>query len=61
MLPSGRFDDRDFEEFRRVGQELCERTLTHVQKEEMVLLPLLEETMDADAEAALCAYYAGNE
>jgi hemerythrin-like domain-containing protein len=58
-LGSG-FDDRGFDEFRRVGQELCERTLTHVQKEEMALLSLLEETMDAETEAALCEYYAGN-
>src|SRR5271169_6895901 len=36
-LASG-FDDRAFEEFRQVGQELCERTLMHVQKEEMALL-----------------------
>ena len=58
-LTSG-FDDRDFEDFRRLGQELCERTLTHVQKEEMALLPLLEETMDAETEAALSQYYAEN-
>jgi hemerythrin-like domain-containing protein len=58
---AGGFDDRGFEEFRRVGQELCERTLTHVQKEEMALLSLLEETMDAETEAALCVDYAGNE
>lgn len=58
-LASG-FDDRNFEEFRRLGQELCERTLTHVQKEEMALLPLLEETMDAQTEAALGEHYAGN-
>jgi len=55
------FDDRDFEDFRRLGQELCERTLTHVQKEEMALLPLLEEMMDAQTEAALSEHYAGNE
>jgi hemerythrin-like domain-containing protein len=58
-LASG-FDDRDFEEFRRLGQELCERTLMHVQKEEMALLPLLEETMDAETEAVLSEHYAGN-
>jgi hypothetical protein len=29
-------------------------------KEEMALLSLLEETMDAETEAALCEYYTGN-
>jgi hemerythrin-like domain-containing protein len=58
-LGSG-FNDRDFEEFRRLGQELYERTLTHVQKEEMALLPFLEEAMDAETEAKLYEYYAQN-
>ena len=48
---------RDWDEFRRLGQELCERMLAHVQKEEMALLPLLEENMDADTEARLYEEY----
>ena len=45
-------------EFRRLGQELVERMLAHVQKEEMALLPLLEEGMDAETEARLYQEYA---
>jgi hemerythrin-like domain-containing protein len=51
------FDAARWEEFRRLGQELCERMLAHVQKEEMALLPLLDENMDAEAEAQLYQKY----
>jgi len=51
------FDDAKWDEFRQVGQELCERLLAHVQKEEMALLPLIEENMDAATEARLSEEY----
>ena len=51
------FDRESWDEFRRLGQELCERVMTHVQKEEMALLPLLEEGMDTDTEARLFEEY----
>ena len=51
------FDATKWNEFREVGAELCERLLAHVQKEEMALLPLLEENMDADTEARLYREY----
>jgi hemerythrin-like domain-containing protein len=51
------FDAARWEEFRRTGQELCDRMLAHVQKEEMALLPLLDENMDADKEAELLEKY----
>lgn len=51
------FDEAKWDEFRHIGQELCERMLAHVQKEEMALLPLLDETMDPDAEARLYQDY----
>jgi hemerythrin-like domain-containing protein len=54
------FDAARWDEFRRLGQELCERMLAHVQKEEMALLPLLEEAMDADAETRLYQEYVEN-
>jgi hemerythrin-like domain-containing protein len=54
------FDDAKWEEFRRLGQELCDRMLAHVQKEEMALLPLLEEGMDAETEARLYQEYVEN-
>jgi hemerythrin-like domain-containing protein len=51
------FDAARWEEFRRLGQELAERMLTHVMKEEMALLPLLEDTMDAETEERLYQKY----
>lgn len=57
---SNGFDDASWDEFRRIGLELCERMLAHVQKEEMALLPLLEESMDADTEMRLYQDYVGN-
>src|SRR5271157_5441574 len=54
------FDDASWDEFRRLGMELCERMLAHVQKEEMALLPLLDESMDSEMEARLYEEYVGN-
>lgn len=53
----GGFDAPGFTEFSRRGLELCDQLLPHVGKEEMVLLPLLEETMDAQAEDRLFQDY----
>ena len=54
------FTANSWTEFCRLGQELCERMLAHVQKEEMALLPLLEENMDRDTEIRLYQEYAEN-
>jgi hemerythrin-like domain-containing protein len=54
------FDEAKWNDFRALGAELCERLLAHVQKEEMALLPLLEESMDADTESRLYGEYVGN-
>ena len=51
------FDEARWGEFCRLGQELSERLLMHVQKEEMALLPLLEANMDEDTEARLNQEY----
>jgi hemerythrin-like domain-containing protein len=51
------FDAASWDEFCRSGRELCERLLTHVQKEEMALLPLVEDTMDAETAARLLQDY----
>ena len=51
------FDVARWTMFRRLGQELCERMLSHVQKEEMALLPILEDAMDPDTEARLYQEY----
>jgi hemerythrin-like domain-containing protein len=54
---SGGFDQAKWTEFSRLGRELCERMLAHVQKEEMALLPLLEENMDSETEMRLFEEY----
>ena len=54
------FDDATWKQFRPLGLELCDRLLTHVQKEEMALLPMLEEGMDAETEARLYQEYVDN-
>jgi len=57
---SGGFDPARWEEFRRVGAEFVQRMVVHVQKEEMALLPLVNETMDSETEMRLYEAYAGN-
>lgn len=44
-------------EMRRLCGEWAERMMSHVQKEEMALLPILEDILDADADAELVALY----
>jgi hemerythrin-like domain-containing protein len=54
------FDQTSWSEFRPLAQEFCQLLLSHVQKEEMGLLPLLEENMDADADARFFQEYVEN-
>lgn len=54
------FAPAEWQEFMRLGQELSDRILAHVQKEEMALLPILEENMDAETEARLYQEYVEN-
>ncbi len=51
------FDDRSWAAFRQLGAELVERMLTHIQKEEMGLLPLLEDVLDGETDFALTEIY----
>ena len=51
------FDEATWSKFRRPALELCQRLLAHVEKEEMALLPLLQDGMDADTEARLLDEY----
>lgn len=51
------FDAASWDEFRRLGGQLCERLYAHVQKEEAALLPVLEENMDAETESRLYEDY----
>lgn len=47
----------EWTEFRRLGMELCEAIQAHVQKEEMALLPVIEDEMDRETEARLYQDY----
>lgn len=51
------FDKARWDEFCRVGAEFIERMLVHVQKEEMALLPLIDDAMDSDTHARLFEAY----
>jgi hemerythrin-like domain-containing protein len=45
--------------FRRLALELVERMVSHIQKETMALLPLLEDLLDEDTDRELSMAYAG--
>ncbi len=51
------FTPVEWEEFTKLGQELGDCMLAHVQKEEMALLPIIEENMDAETEERLYHEY----
>ena len=54
------FDAAGWQQFQRVGGEIVERMLLHVQKEEMALLPLINDAMDGETEARLYEVYVEN-
>jgi len=54
------FAPAEWEEFMHLARELSERMLMHVQKEEMALLPVIEENMDPETEARLYQEYVEN-
>lgn len=53
------FAPPDWAEFHRLGFELIERMMAHIQKEEMALLPLLEDALGDEDDARLAMAYAG--
>ena len=54
----GGFTDASWAEFRRLAAELVERMISHIQKEEMGLLPAVEDLLDDEADMALTSQYA---
>ena len=54
------FDAESWNQFRRLGAELCGQMSAHIQKEEMALLPLIEESMDSETEIRLYQDYMEN-
>ena len=53
------FEKQDWQQLRLAGLELCERLGAHVQKEEMSLLPAVEDVLDDETDARLALAYAG--
>ncbi len=53
------FSNESWPAFRRLGNELSERLRSHIDKEEMGLLPILEEMLDTDLDAEIAACHAG--
>ena len=54
------FDAESWNQFRRLGAELCGQLSAHIQKEEMALLPLIDENMDPETEVRLYQDYMEN-
>jgi len=54
------FDAGSWNEFRRLGAELCGQLSAHIQKEEMALLPLIEDNMNPETETRLYQDYMEN-
>lgn len=55
------FSNESWIEFKTLTGELIERMLTHIQKEEMALLPMLEELLDPETDMELAEIYSMNQ
>ena len=51
------FSDAEWNDFRSLTGELIERMLAHIQKEEMALLPMLEDLIDSETDMTLAQAY----
>jgi len=51
------FNEASWLQFRQSGAALIERMISHIQKEEMALLPMLEDIVEEDDDAALLMDY----
>ena len=54
---SAALEKQDWQQLRAAGLELCERLNAHVQKEEMSLLPAVENLLDEETDARLVLAY----
>jgi len=57
MARSDGFQDASWTAFRQSGVEMIERMISHIQKEEMALLPILEDILEDDEDAELTMAY----
>jgi hemerythrin-like domain-containing protein len=55
---SDALETKDWQRLRAAGLELAERLVAHVQKEEMSLLPAIEDLLDEETDARLALAYA---
>ncbi len=55
------FTDDSWATFRSMAGQLIERMLAHIQKEEMALLPMVEELLDPETDMQLSELYAQNQ
>ena len=53
------FSDKSWPQFKTLTGELIERMLAHIQKEEMALLPMLDELLDPETDLELSENYGG--
>lgn len=58
---SNGFTDDSWRTFASLAGELIERMLAHIQKEEMALLPMLDELLDPETDMRLAGLYADNQ
>jgi hemerythrin-like domain-containing protein len=56
----GSLDDAGWAELKRAALEYAERQVAHIQKEEMALLPMLEDLLDDDTDRELALAYAAS-
>lgn len=54
----GTLDDAGWQSLQQASLELVERQVSHIQKEEMALLPMLDQLLDDDTDAELSMSYA---
>jgi len=57
----GAFTDQSWADFKSLAGELIERMLSHIQKEEMALLPMLDELLDLETDMELAEAYSLNQ
>ena len=57
---AGTLDDRGFDALKRGALEMVERQVAHIQKETMVLLPLLDDLLDDELDRELAFAYASS-
>ena len=54
------FSDQDWTEFCEQGADFIARLQPHIDKEEMALLPIVDDVIDRETDFELCALHAGN-